>query len=200
MCPFIETIRIEDGVACNLAYHNQRMNQTRADHFVQSTPLDVRDYITLPQHKNQDRIKCRVVYSNSIEEVTYIPYTLRHVNTLQIVYSDTIDYHYKSTDREALNQLFTQKKSQDEILIVKNGLLTDTSIANIALFDGYKWYTPSTPLLKGTQRAFLLDKAMMHEEEIDIEQLFSYKQIALFNAMIPFGEIIIQIDKEHMHF
>ena len=33
------------------------------------------------------------------------PISLRPVHSLQLVYSDDIDYTYKSTDREALNRL-----------------------------------------------------------------------------------------------
>lgn len=193
MCLFIETIRIEDGVVCNLAYHNKRMNETRAAHFGQLSPLNLFDYIMPPQ--SEGRTKCRVVYQEEIEEITYMPYTIRPVNSLQLIYSDTIDYHHKSTDRGMLNSLFTQRCNQDDVLIVKNGLLTDTSIANIALFDGENWFTPSTPLLKGTQRAFLLDQGFIDEKTIRLEELHSYSKIALFNAMIPFGEIILSVDK-----
>lgn len=193
MCLFIETIRIEDGVVCNLAYHNKRMNETRADHFGQLPPLNLFDYITPPQ--SEGRIKCRVIYQQEIEEVTYAPYTIRPIYSLQLINSETIDYHHKSTDRDTLNSLFAQRCNQDDVLIVKNGLLTDTSIANIALFDGKNWFTPSTPLLKGTQRAFLLDKRLIDEKQIRVEDLHSYQQIALFNAMIPFGEIILSTDK-----
>lgn len=193
MCLFIETIRIEDGVVCNLAYHNKRMNETRTDHFGQLPPLNLFDYITPPQ--SEGRIKCRVIYQEKIEEVTYASYTVRPIHSLQLINSDTIDYHHKSTDRDTLNYLFAQRCNQDDVLIVKNGLLTDTSIANIALFDGENWFTPSAPLLKGTQRAFLLDKGLIEEKQIRAEDLHSYQQIALFNAMIPFGEIILSTDK-----
>ena len=46
---------------------------------------------------------------------------------------DTIDYTYKSAHREELNALYAQKGMADDILIVRNGYLTDTSISNIAL-------------------------------------------------------------------
>ena len=188
MCLFIETIRKEDGVVCNLAYHNKRMNETRATHFGQLSPLNLFDYIMPPQ--GEGRTKCRVIYHEKIEEVTYVPYTVRPIHSLQLINSDVIDYHHKSTDRDALNNLFAQRCNKDDVLIVKNGLLTDTSIANIALFDGKDWFTPSTPLLKGTQRAFLLDQELIDEKQIRIEDLHFYQQITLFNAMIPFGEIV----------
>lgn len=193
MCQFIETIRIENGVVCNLAYHNRRMNETRTALFGQSQPLDLSDYITLLQ--NNGRIKCRVVFREKIEEVTYAPYTVRSIKSLQLVNSDTIDYHLKSTNRDMLNTLFSQRCGHDDVLIVKKGLLTDTSFTNIALFDGEKWFTPSTPLLKGTQRAYLLNQGLVYIRQIGVEDLYSYRQVVLFNAMIPFGELILNTEK-----
>jgi len=46
----------------------------------------------------------------------------------------------------------------DEVVFIKNGMVTDCSIGNLLFFDGHEWITPYIPLLKGTQRAFLLDK------------------------------------------
>ena len=66
--------------------------------------------------------------------------------------------------QKKLNSLFQIRQDKDDILIVKNGLLTDTSIANIALYDGNDWYTPLHPLLKGTKRAELLDKGVLKEK------------------------------------
>lgn len=193
MCQFIETIRIENGVVCNLAYNNRRMNETRTALFGQLQPLDLSGYITPPQ--NNSRIKCRVVFRENIEEVTYTPYTVRPIKSLQLVNSDTIDYHLKSTNRDMLNTVFSQRCGHDDVLIVKKGLLTDTSFTNIALFDGEKWFTPSSPLLKGTQRAYLLDQGLIAIKQIGVEDLYSYRQVALFNAMIPFGELILNTDK-----
>lgn len=192
MCQFIETIRIEEGVVCNLAYHNRRMNETRTALFGPLPPLELSDYITAPDNKG--RIKCRVVFREKIEEITYAPYTVRGIKSLQLVHLDTIDYHLKSTNRDMLNTLFSQRCGHDDVLIVKKGLLTDTSFTNIALFDGEKWFTPSTPLLEGTQRAFLLDQGLIAIKQIDVEDLYSYRQVALFNAMIPFGELMLNTE------
>ena len=85
--------------------------------------------------------------------------------------------------------LFSQKENCDEILIVKNGLLCDTSIANIALFDGRKWMTPKTPLLEGTTRQRLLESGFLTVKDIAVEDLKMYSQMALMNAMIDFDII-----------
>ena len=109
--------------------------------------------------------------------------------TLQLVYSDDIDYTYKSTDREALNRLFACRGERDDILIVRRGLLTDTSIANIALFDGKDWFTPKLPLLRGTCRTALIDNGIIKEKDIRPEELSSYSFVRLFNAMIKWGAL-----------
>lgn len=191
MCPFIETIRIENGVVENLVYHTERFNRTRSAFWSDSIPMNLADFIHPPASK--EIIKCRIVYNEAIREVTYALYTMRPVHSLRIVVADGMDYTYKSTDREALNRLFAEKEAADDVLIVRNQLLTDTSIANIALYDGTTWFTPSTPLLKGTRRAALLNDGKIVEREIRLEELFRYSHVILFNAMIDFGKIILPI-------
>ena len=165
MYQFIETIRIEKGNACNLFYHNRRLNEVRRYFRPECAPLQLEDYLHLSADMNG--VKCRVVYTEEgITEVSYSLYEMRLVRSLRMVCSDTIDYSFKSTDRRKLNSLFQIRQDKDDILIVKNGLLTDTSIANIALYDGNDWYTPLHPLLKGTKRAELLDKGVLKEKEI----------------------------------
>ena len=165
MYQFIETIRIEKGNACNLFYHNRRLNEVRRYFRPECAPLQLEDYLHLSADMNG--VKCRVVYTEEgITEVSYSLYEMRPVRSLRMVCSDTIDYSFKSTDRRKLNSLFQIRQDKDDILIVKNGLLTDTSIANIALYDGNDWYTPLHPLLKGTKRAELLDKGVLKERTV----------------------------------
>ena len=120
------------------------------------------------------------------------------MHCIRLVYSDCISYTYKSSDREALNQLYSQRGDADDILIVKKGLLTDTSIANIALYNGTEWYTPVSPLLKGTKRAFLIDQGIIREQNILIGNLDTYSKITLFNALIDFRTIELSVDQLHM--
>lgn len=195
MCLFIETIRIENGTIHNLAYHNERLNRTRNWFWKNCATLDLTNYIQPVQ--SEEVIKCRVLYDKEIREITYAPYSVRSIDTLRVVCSDEIDYTYKSIDREYLSRLYALRETADDILIVKKELITDTSIANIALYNGSEWHTPKSPLLKGTQRAFLLDQQIIKEEEITLKQLFTYSRITLFNAMITFRKIELSID-EHI--
>lgn len=145
-----------------------------------------------------DFYKARVVYGEQgVETVEYAPYSMRNINSLQVVEDDTITYDYKSTDRSSLNALVEKKGSSDDIIIVKHGLLTDTSFTNHAIFDGKHWTTPRHPLLPGTKRAALLDKGIIREADITLEDLRNANKISLFNAMVEFGEMEIAIENVH---
>ena len=81
------------------------------------------------------------------------------------------------------------------MLVVRKGLLTDTSICNVAFWNRKQWITPSAPLLAGTKRASLLDQGELVAGDIRPEDLPGYSRIRLFNAMIEFGEIDLSVDK-----
>ena len=192
MCRFIETIRIRKGMVCNLVYHNLRMNRVRREVFGLTQPLDLADYIDCKL--SDDVVKCRVVYDAEVCEVSYAPYLMRRIDTLKLVYDDEIDYRYKSTDRTSLNSLYACRGDEDDVLIVRNRLLTDISIANVALEKDGNWYTPASPLLKGTQRAALLNEGIVKEQDILVDDLYSFTRIAVFNAMIEFGSLVLDIN------
>lgn len=192
MFPFIETIRIENGVIHNLPYHNLRMNATRKEVYGLSKPVDLADFIR--PELSQARTKCRVEYAEDIIGITYTSYQMRPVSSLRLVVDDTADYRYKSTDRTFLNNLLERRGDCDDILIVRNGLLTDTSICNVALWDGGIWITPARPLLCGTMRASLLETGRIVPADISVEDLHKYPRIRLFNALIGFGELEIKTE------
>ena len=189
MCQFIETIRIENGKALNLGFHNYRFNKTRRDIFECNLPVNLADYI-----QYTERTKCRIEYQDEVEKVEYQPYTIRPVKSLRMVTSDGLDYTYKSSNRQKLDELFKQKGEADDILIIRDGFLTDNSIANIALWNGEQWETPEKPLLEGTMRASLLGKGLIVPAEIRPQDLSRYSRVRLFNAMIGFGEIEFSVE------
>ena len=188
MKQFVETIKIKDGKVLNLNRHQERMEKT-ITHFFPDNKYPLLKSILHPMPCMTFH-KARVVYGeHGIEDVQYSPYTIRAIHSLKLVIDDDIDYTYKSTDRSALNRLVEQKGECDDILIVKYGLLTDTSFTNIAFWDGSQWLTPQFPLLKGTKRALLLDKGILRETDLTIKDLKRCKKICLINAMIDLGEI-----------
>ncbi|MGA7966190.1 MAG: aminotransferase class IV family protein [Gammaproteobacteria bacterium] len=181
----LETIRCEDGRPAHLAYHQQRVNQSLKE-LGYNACYDLASRIKTP---DDALYRCRIIYDATTFETEFIPYRKRAIRTLQLIQADGIDYALKYADRSALDALFAQRGSADDILIIKNGLVTDTSIANIAFFDGQRWVTPKRPLLKGTTRARLLDEQKIIESEIYLDDLPKFTRFALLNAMIGFEEI-----------
>lgn len=196
---FVETIKIVNGKTQALAYHQERMERTICKFFPSlcNASMPSLEKLINPT-ESMDFYKARVVYGKQgVEAVEYAPYFIRNINSLQVVEDDTITYGYKSTDRSCLNALVAQKGNCDDIIIVKHGLLTDTSFTNLAIFDGKHWVTPRHPLLPGTKRAALLDKGMIQKADITLEDLRNANKVSLFNAMIDFGEIEIAIENVH---
>lgn len=189
MCRYIETIRIEKGRLRNIAYHDRRMNEVRREVWGVDRSASIETYIDASPY--EERTRCRVTYGRDVESVEFFPYQIRPVHSLQLVRGGQIEYRRKRADRSELNALFACRGEADDVLIVRGGLLTDTSIANIALGDGTGWYTPASPLLEGTQRACLLDAGMIRPLDIHADDLSRFQKIRLFNAMIDFGEIEI---------
>ena len=72
----------------------------------------------------------------------------------------------------------------DEILIVRDGAITDTSYSNVAFFDGRKYVTPDTFLLNGTRRQYLLGTGVLTECRITPSDLGGFERVVLINAML----------------
>ena len=189
---FVETMCSRNGVIELIDYHNERLNRTRHEVFGCTDIIDIRSF--LKPNIEGTYIKVRAVYgSDGITEVTYSPYTPKDVRTLHMVVCDDIDYRYKSTDRSQLSALAATKGQCDEVLIVKNGLITDTSYTNVAVLTSGIWLTPRTPLLRGTRRASLIDKGIITEADITPGDITPDTDIMLFNGMMDFGSHIAHI-------
>lgn len=186
MSLLIETIACIDGKLQNLPWHNARLNTSRNDLFKSKDKWMLED-IKLPKFVNSGHWKCRVIYNNNFSGISYEPYVPKVVKSLQVV-EGNFNYFHKYYDRSELDELYKQKGEADDIIIIKNGLVTDTSIANILLNDGDGWVTPDTPLLTGTMRAQLIDKKIVRPKTIKAADLTNYKKIMLVNALNPFAD------------
>lgn len=191
MLRFLESICYDGKDFPLLRYHQERVNRVFKDFYTSDLPLQLSDI--LPEAIAGSGVhKVRVLYNDRDHKVEAIPYDIRPISSLQVVHS-AIEYRYKYTDRSELDKLFQARKNADDVLIVRNGLLTDTSYANIALLKGNLWYTPEKPLLPGTRRAKLIKEDQIIPAIIHPEDMQQYEQLSLFNAMIDLGEVRIPI-------
>ncbi len=178
-----ETIRVENFSPFHIEYHNKRFNESRKALFGVKDEFDLSSIITPP---NEKLLRCRIVYDKDIISINYFEYLPKKISTIGIVKSD-LDYRFKYNNREEINMLLSKYPQVDEIIIEKDGYLTDSSIANIAFFDGRDWITPKKPLLNGTTRERLLDVKFLRTADIKSSDIESFSGFALMNAMIEFS-------------
>jgi 4-amino-4-deoxychorismate lyase len=178
---FFETIKCDDYEIFNLSYHKKRISNTIGMN------LNLEEYLYPPSNK---LFKCKLVYSkDEIISIDYTPYTPKTIKNFKLIFDDEIEYKYKSTNRSKIDQLYGLRDNCDEIIIVKNGLITDTSIANIAIYLSGQWYTPKLPLLYGTTRNRYLENGILKEKDINVKILKKATKIAILNAMVDFKNI-----------
>jgi 4-amino-4-deoxychorismate lyase len=190
MCQLIETIRIEKGEPLLLSFHQERMDRTRYELFGYKEPINLRHHLSSLELPSNGIWKCRVIYKTQIRKTEFEPYQKRDIKSLKIVDADETRYDYKYEQRDEIKKLFKKRGDADDILIIRNKLLTDTSYCNIALWNGINWITPLHPLLKGVRRESLIQQGIIEPFHIHINDLASFQKIRLFNAMISFEEAI----------
>lgn len=169
------------------------MQRTRKEVLGLEDSLELKAHLKVPDLYKEGLVKCRVLYASIIEKTEFRPYQIRPVRSLKIVHDNTIDYTYKSENRTALIQLFQQRDKFDDVLIVKNGLLTDSYYANLVFDDGKQRYTPRHPLLSGVRRAELLQSQNIREADIRPEDITRFEGVHLINAMMKLGECVVEI-------
>ncbi|MEA3314594.1 MAG: aminotransferase class IV [Campylobacterota bacterium] len=175
---FFETIKCYEDEIFHLDYHKKRVARTIGKN------IDLNEYIYPP---SIEFLRCKVIYNiDDIVDIKYYPYKQKDIKSFKIVYDENIKYKYKAINRDIIDNLYSLKDKADDIIIFKNGYMTDTSIANIAIFLDSIWLTPKIPLLNGTTRDRLLEEGFIKESNITLEQLLKAEKIALMNAMIDF--------------
>ncbi len=187
MSQLFETIKLQNKKLFNIEYHNERMNNSRRNLFGTEDKINLEEVIKIPDGISNNAFKCRVVYSEKITDIEFQPYYEKKVNSLQAINVDWIDYSYKYLDRSNLQKLLC-KCIADDVLIIKNGFVTDTTYSNVVFYDGKNYFTPNTPLLKGTKREKLLREGIIKETEIKISDINNYKSLFLINAMLDIDE------------
>ena len=187
--PFLlETIRWNGAKFEHLERHQARLDASQKAVFgEEASPISLAQLLSESKAKydfGKQVMKCRVVYGQKIERVEWIPYRKKNIKSLRCVYIEAHEELHKWEDRLFYQGLLAQKRDADEILIIRDGFITDISYANVALYDGEIWWTPETPLLKGTTLTRLLEEGVLVSKSIPVNELRQYQKIRIFNAMI----------------
>jgi 4-amino-4-deoxychorismate lyase len=186
MYPFFESIRLVDGVPENLPYHQARVDKAITDH--EGAAIDLNLLASGEKFPNKGLYKWRISYNTQGDTTSIIQaYTAHHPKEIKLMDADHIIYRYKYEKRSAINELLAKSLS-DDIVMVKQGLITDASYANLAFYNGIEWHTPEIPMLEGTQRAKLIDLSVVKRRKISIDDLSQYLYFKRINALMTWEE------------
>ena len=178
---YFETIKCEDFEVFNLDYHQKRVANTIG------LNINLQEYIN---PISEELLRCKLIYDeNGVVDVLYFPYKKREIKSFKIIFDNEIEYSKKYLNRAKLDELYEKRDDCDEVIIIKNEIVTDTTIANIAIFYENSWITSKNCLLGGTTRARLLEEKKLLEKDITLDMLKNASKVALMNAMIGFDEI-----------
>lgn len=190
----IETIRVTDGQFHLLNLHRTRMRHACRELFDAAPPELNLSTDDIPAHMRKGTVKCRIIYGREIQSVEFSRYTPRHIDSLRLIHVSDIDYHLKYADRRKLEEIHNLREESDEVVIVRDGLITDTSYSNILCRAGNTFLTPAEPLLRGVMRRELIDRGIAKEAHISPDMLrqgnsMGITEVFLINAMMPPGTL-----------
>lgn len=192
--PLFETLAIVDGQVQNITYHQYRY-QNSLSKFYPNQITQIIDFATLIplalasflQHTAitglPTLLRCRVDYNATHYQVGFFPYIKKSYHYFTPVVCDEINYPLKFANRHIFTKLLAQKGIADEVMIIKQGFVTDCTIGNLIFKQRGEWFTPSTPLLQGTQRAKLLAEQKVSVREIRLQSLDKFEEVRLINAL-----------------
>ncbi len=112
---------------------------------------------------------------------------------------DLFLYH-KTTNRRVYEDAVRMcGGSKDVLLFNEKGEITESTVANVAVEIDGVLYTPPVQcgLLPGTQRAWMLDHAQLHERVISIEDMQSSPNVYLLNSIRGMHKVLILTSGEY---
>ncbi|HUN66480.1 MAG TPA: aminotransferase class IV [Bacteroidota bacterium] len=184
MSLLLETIKVRGRKYYHLEEHARRMNRSRRELFGAEHPIPLGEVLRMPDDLDDRLCKCRVIYDREIRKVEYQPYVFRTCRSLRYVRADNLVYDHKYADRSAIDRLL-KEAGTDDIVLLREGKVTDASYANLIFSDGKDWYTPREPLLAGIRRGLLLRSGAIREADITPEAVKRFSSVMLINALLP---------------
>ena len=187
MFPLFESICVENYQIKLSEFHQKRMDNSYLKLFNVKNKWSIKKIFESLKIESNQKYKLRINYSQSKYSISLKKYFKKKIRSLQCLELNDYSYDLKYTDRSIIDKNYKLKSLSDDILIIKNGLVTDSSYCNIVFFDGLSWVTPKYPLLKGVQRNFLLKNKIIFKKKIKVSDISKYKSFVLINSMIEFN-------------
>ncbi len=184
----LETLECRNGILQRVELHRHRMQAS----------LSALGFSHVPQVPDctcpGERVRFSFTYGEAVGEIRCMPYTPRTIQRLIQTDVYDLDYSLKYSDRSFFDHLIKSFPLHHEPLFVRDGFITDTSFSNIAFRKDGRWFTPDTPLLAGTRRAFLLEQGFMEAIPVRVDSIREFSEITLINAMLAPGEVVFSVE------
>ena len=187
MFPLFESICVENYQIKLSEFHQKRMDNSYLKLFNVKNKWSIKKIFESLKIESNQKYKLRINYSQSKYSISLKKYFKKKIRSLQCLELNDYSYDLKYTDRSVIDKNNKLKSLSDDILIIKNGFVTDSSYCNIVFFDGLSWVTPKFPLLNGVQRNFLLKNKIIFKKKIKVSDISKYKSFVLINSMIEFN-------------
>lgn len=137
--PLFETLCIENGTVKNIALHQQRYEQS-LHRFYAKSAVNIYDILQQIEKTAQfstalchGLVRCRFDYNRDDCLIRFFPYQRTSYRTFKPIVCDEIDYALKYNDRTVLTKLFDRRDNCDEVIIIKQGKVTDCTIKYTSL-------------------------------------------------------------------
>jgi 4-amino-4-deoxychorismate lyase len=190
MSQFFESIRVNNGIAENLSFHQARVHKTLQAFDASQSNISLEaivQQLALPQ---LGLFKLRISYDlNGNHQAKLTPYVYKQISQFALVDIKGFSYDYKFSNRDWINEALSHSGT-DEIIMHDNGFIKDCSYTNIVFYDGVDWYTPESPLLAGTQRAKLIREGVIITKALHVDDILNLKKFKCINAMIDWDAAV----------
>ena len=183
--PLLESLALREGQFSLLNYHQKRVDKAFQAFWPEKGShnlYQVFHKISLPQKGTH---KIRFLYDDKNYIVEFKPYRIPQIKKLATAQlPEDYDYVHKYTDRSVLTQIKNLHHS-DEVLFFRKEYLTDAYYYNVLVLKNNQIWTPSSPLLEGCMRSYLLDRKIVQPTLINETFLKQSEGVLLINALNP---------------
>jgi 4-amino-4-deoxychorismate lyase len=186
---FIEEIKVFNGNYFNLEGHAIRMDRT-IRHFFRKPFLQSSLAKNLPEPPKKGLHKCTVLYDDTIISSKLEPFSPIKIKSLVLVNAPNIEFIFKYHNKESLQKILNFAKT-DEVIIVKNNFITNTTSSNLVFEDedGALW-TPLHYIHSGTKREYYLKQKKIKTYPIKSSSIRSFTKVFLINALLDLEDDI----------
>lgn len=136
--------------------------------------------------------RCRLVYeaNGRLVERGALPFIPKKLERIARVELPSASYPLKFADRSLFASLHERFPGYDEIIITRQGFLSDGTFTNLYLRrSSGRLLTPADALLAGCRRARLMKEGTLLPSPLNWEELEPHWQIGFINALNPPGQL-----------